>query len=206
MKNRALAIFAFGLFAGGCQSLAPSSVNRCVTIPDDIFSQKTIPFGVFIDLDKQAKIQISWSSWYIDGGLAFNVTPKQIVVFSHHNNPNPSYLYWVKNITEDQYRGILKYFESHEGRRWVEEADKVPEPSPDEIRRHDDLFVKAMIPYGEHEGYKYADLDHDYWAKLYCNISILLWAINSHLPNGVPWIENLPSDFVLKRREVLIKD
>jgi hypothetical protein len=202
----AILICAVGLLVPGCRSLTSQTVGNCVTIPEDIFNKKTIPIGVIIDLYEQSKIRISWASPYIDGGISFEVTPKQIVVYSHHDNPNPSYLYWVKNISDEQYRNIARYFASQEGKRWFEEANKVPEPFPDEVRRHDDLFIKDMIPFAEGEGYSWADLHQDYWAKLYCNISILLWSINSHLPSGVQWIEALPSDFVMKQRQVLIED
>jgi hypothetical protein len=36
------------------------------------------------------------------------ITKRQIYLRSEHNNPNPNYLYWFANITEEQYKIIEK--------------------------------------------------------------------------------------------------
>jgi hypothetical protein len=57
------------------------------------------------------KIEISWSSNYIDGRYILTITPKQIYLKSSHNNPNPNYLYWLTSITDQHYELIKSHLE-----------------------------------------------------------------------------------------------
>ena len=52
---------------------------------------------------KTNKIEISWSSNYIDGHYSLVITPRQIYLRSGHDNPNPNFLYWLTNISEKQF-------------------------------------------------------------------------------------------------------
>jgi len=59
------------------------------------------------------RIEISWTSYYIDGRYILVITPRQIYLRSNHDNPNPNYLYWLTSNTEGQYELIKHHLASN---------------------------------------------------------------------------------------------
>jgi hypothetical protein len=57
-------------------------------------------------------VRLFWSSNCNDGHYILTVTPEQIFLSSGHDNPNPNFLFWVMDISKEQYsainRGIRK--------------------------------------------------------------------------------------------------
>lgn len=51
-----------------------------------------------------------WNSNCIDGRYYMVVTPEQIYLYSGHENPNPSHLYWVLNIRKDVLNILAKNY------------------------------------------------------------------------------------------------
>ncbi len=92
---------------------------------DSVFKVKIIPenalngnFDLLVtgfskDFNKN-KIEISWSSNYIDGRYVLIITPRQIYLRSNHDNPNPNYLYWLTDISEKQFLLIKDYLDKSE--------------------------------------------------------------------------------------------
>ncbi len=60
-----------------------------------------------------AGYEISWPSISIDGSFVIVVNPQQIYLKSGHENPNPNYVYWVKNINADLYTKIVLSIKSN---------------------------------------------------------------------------------------------
>ena len=60
------------------------------------------------------KIEISWTSYYIDGHYTLVITPKQIYLKSGHDNPNPNFLYWLTDISQNQFLSIKDYLNESE--------------------------------------------------------------------------------------------
>ena len=87
------------------------SLNKASIIPDSIFSIQpdilhlTYPADTTSSSEKYG-YEIWWPSTYNDGSLVFTITKRQIYLRSGHNNPNPNYLYWFVNITNEQYKII----------------------------------------------------------------------------------------------------
>lgn len=77
-------------------------------LPDDILSGKyEYAFGWFQTENRQNVISFYWDSWQIDGRYTLRFSPKQMVLYSGHENPNPDYIYWSADITEEQFK-VLK--------------------------------------------------------------------------------------------------
>jgi hypothetical protein len=91
------------------------SVNRITVFPENSL---TSDFDIIItgfnkeETDNKSMIEISWFSSYIDGTYCFVITPRQMYLRSHHNNPNPNYLYWLKKSDSLNYKLIKKHFDS----------------------------------------------------------------------------------------------
>ena len=87
------------------------SANKASIIPDSIFLMQvdilhlTFPADTIESKEKYG-YEIRWPSTYIDGSLVLTVTKRQIYLRSGHDNPNPNYLYWFSNITDEQYKII----------------------------------------------------------------------------------------------------
>ena len=85
------------------------SINKASIIPDSIFSMQldilhlTYP-GDTTESKEKYGYEIWWPSTYNDGSLVLTITKRQIYLRSGHNNPNPNYLYWFVNITDEQYK------------------------------------------------------------------------------------------------------
>jgi hypothetical protein len=76
-------------------------------LPDDILSGKyEYAFGLFQIENRQNVISFYWDSWQIDGRYNLRFTPKQMVLYSSHENPNPNYIYWAADITEEQFKAL----------------------------------------------------------------------------------------------------
>jgi hypothetical protein len=87
------------------------SINKAPIIPDSVFSMQldilhlTYP-GDTTDSKEKYGYEIWWPSTYNDGSLVLTITKRQIYLRSGHNNPNPNYLYWLVNITDEQYKTV----------------------------------------------------------------------------------------------------
>lgn len=76
-------------------------------LPDDILSGKyEYALGWFQTENRQNVISFYWDSWLIDGRYNLRFTPKQMVLYSSHENPNPNYIYWSADITEEQFKAL----------------------------------------------------------------------------------------------------
>lgn len=76
-------------------------------LPDDILSGKyEYALGWFQTENRQNVISFYWDSWLIDGRYNLRFSPKQMVLYSSHENPNPDYIYWSADITEEQFKAL----------------------------------------------------------------------------------------------------
>lgn len=76
-------------------------------LPDDILSGKyEYAFGRFQTENRQNIVSFYWDSWNIDGRYILRFSPKQMVLYSSHENPNPDYIYWSADITEEQFKAL----------------------------------------------------------------------------------------------------
>ena len=76
-------------------------------LPDDILSGKyEYAFGLFQIENRQNIVSFYWDSWNIDGRYILRFSPKQMVLYSSHDNPNPDYIYWSADITEEQFKAL----------------------------------------------------------------------------------------------------
>jgi hypothetical protein len=89
------------------------SINRVSLIPADIFEQGADILHLALPLDTTPHnnlvgYEIRWPSICLDGSLVLTITNRQIYLRSSHDNPNPNYLYWFANISDEQYKIIDK--------------------------------------------------------------------------------------------------
>lgn len=76
-------------------------------LPDDILSGKyEYALGWFQTENRQNIVSFYWDSWNIDGRYILRFSPKQMVLYSSHDNPNPDYIYWSADITEEQFKAL----------------------------------------------------------------------------------------------------
>lgn len=76
-------------------------------LPDDILSGKyEYALGLFQTENRQNIVSFYWDSWNIDGRYILRFSPKQMVLYSSHENPNPNYIYWSADITEEQFKAL----------------------------------------------------------------------------------------------------
>lgn len=76
-------------------------------LPDDILSGKyEYALGLFQTENRQNIVSFYWDSWNIDGQYILRFSPKQMVLYSSHENPNPNYIYWSADITEEQFKAL----------------------------------------------------------------------------------------------------
>lgn len=76
-------------------------------LPDDILSGKyEYALGLFQTENRQNIVSFYWNSWNIDGRYILRFSPKQMVLYSSHDNPNPDYIYWSADITEEQFKAL----------------------------------------------------------------------------------------------------
>ena len=76
-------------------------------LPDDILSGKyEYALGLFQTENRQNIVSFYWDSWNIDGLYILRFSPKQMVLYSSHENPNPNYIYWSADITEEQFKAL----------------------------------------------------------------------------------------------------
>ena len=89
--------------------LSYDSLGGYYFLPDDLLNGKyNYVFGWFKFENKQNVINFYWDSWMIDGRYNLRFTPKQMVLYTSHENPNPDYIYWSANITEEQFQALKK--------------------------------------------------------------------------------------------------
>jgi hypothetical protein len=87
--------------------LRRDSLGGYFLLPDDILSGKyEYAFGRFQTENRQNVISFYWDSWLIDGRYNLRFTPKQMVLYTSHENPNPDYIYWSADITEEQFKAL----------------------------------------------------------------------------------------------------
>lgn len=153
MFRRTLALLTLITFSNACISQTPfgdlkvfkarfDPVNKASIIPDSIFSMRidllhlAFPVDTSVSNEKYG-YEIRWPSLYVDGSLILTITKRQIYLRSGHNNPNPNYLYWFVNISEEQYRIIESKIN----------ADKnLFEQNPSEYTLYKQLYYRKFKP------------------------------------------------------------
>ena len=133
--------------------------------------------------DNKSMIEISWFSSYIDGTYRFVITPRQMYLRSHHNNPNPNYLYWLHKSDSLNYNLIRKHFDNSE------------------------LFEKIDIQSRTEQIYSFAKIHdenyvNDNWEnKMYENLYHLILEINDAIKQIDEHIE-LPQEKLIRQTSV----
>jgi len=78
-----------------------------------LFDTATNQFS-YIQRNNEKRFDFFWNSFCIDGRFYLTVTPEQIYLTCRHENPNPSYLYWVLPTDSSIYQYILNGFQNRE--------------------------------------------------------------------------------------------
>ena len=87
--------------------LSQDSLGGYFLLPDDILSGKyEYALGWFQTENRQNIVSFYWDSWNIDGRYILRFSPKQMVLYSSHENPNPNYIHWSADITEEQFKAL----------------------------------------------------------------------------------------------------
>lgn len=71
----------------------------------------THSFDISKKNNKRKEFIFFWNSFCIDGRYYIKVTPKQIFLYSGHENPNPNNIYWVINLSDNILNILFKNFE-----------------------------------------------------------------------------------------------
>lgn len=88
--------------------VVPPILTAGVTIPDPCPHTASM---------QPKRYMISWNDTpAIDGDFILVVHPKQLFLRSGHNNPNPNYVYWVDQLSEEQYARLVKFLDAYKGR------------------------------------------------------------------------------------------
>ncbi len=91
------------------------SVNGITVFPENALTNE---FDIIItgfnklEPSSESIIEISWFSSYIDGTYCFVITPRQMYLRSHHNNPNPNFLYWLEKSDILDFKLIKEHFDN----------------------------------------------------------------------------------------------
>ena len=154
------------------------SVNGIIVFPENVLTNDydfvITGFNKFKP-DKKPMIEISWSSAYIDGIFSFVITPRQMYLRSHHNNPNPNYLYWLEKSDSLNLELIKNHFDNS---KLFESLDIQSRPG------HVYSFAKLI-----NEDY----LNDNWENKMYDNLSNIIFEINEAINQKDEKIE-LPSE------------
>ncbi len=154
------------------------SVNGIIVFPENSL---TNDFDIIITgfnkdkADNKPMIEISWFSSYIDGTYSIVITPRQMYLRSHHNNPNPNYLYWIAKTDSLNYKLIKKHFDNS---KLFESVDIQSRP-------------EYIYSFAKHLDENYVN---DNWEnKMYENLSNIISEINEAIKQTDNKIE-LPSE------------
>lgn len=155
-------------------------INHTPVIPVDVLDKHPYrlividPFDT-MDVKEEYKTRyaISWPSPSIDGSLYLVISRRQVWLLSGHDNPNPNELFWVADITEDQYRGVEDM---------IRRDNKDFEDFTGESRFVRYLDWKKYLP--ESLGGDKESGRRDFKAKRYQNAKKLIDMINSGLNPG----------------------
>lgn len=94
-------------FRAGSVPLVPPILKAGVTIPDPCPHTASM---------EPKRYMIAWNDTPgIDGDFMLVVHPTQLFLRSGHNNPNPNYVYWVEQLSEDQYTKLVRFLEAYKG-------------------------------------------------------------------------------------------
>ncbi len=133
--------------------------------------------GIYYDIEHPHKLRgfkIFWNSNVISGRNVICINPKQIYLRTEHDNPYPSYLYWIINISSEQYIAISKIINDQTGNIF---SDKTTANSLYKTLQYNYPVEEETIPYD----WTYKEiLKHkkDYKMKLYTNFRDILKLFN----------------------------
>jgi hypothetical protein len=121
---RKIRVIHFILLLAFIESFSQSNSNKTKSITRKIgydyipieYLKDTTIIGLthYLELPNKTKKKKSftffWNSYCIDGRYYMAVTPEQIYLYSGHENPNPSHIYWVLNINKDVLNILAKNY------------------------------------------------------------------------------------------------
>jgi len=161
----------------------PDSLFRFLYIPENIFDldYDFIVLDFNTDTSEQVNVieyQFDWPSNYIDGRFYIVVNPNQIYLRTGHDNPNPDFLLWVKNINREIYNKI----------KTVISDSSIFKNSEGSCGERCDIFSfsiysKEIKSPDEWTEYEIARHQKDYYDKLYMNFTKLINIFNTKLSN-----------------------
>jgi len=100
LGNTKKAVFVTTIDKGDYFYIPPSASSDSV---DAILYQDKTRLKVNPD---NRPIKFSWTSNCNDGEYILTITPEQIFFSSGHDNPNPNFLFWIVDITKEQFQAI----------------------------------------------------------------------------------------------------
>lgn len=111
-----LIVFA-AVFSATSLSARRASQDSVPLVPPILKSGVTIPEPCPHTASMEPKrYMITWNDTpAIDGDFMLVVHPKQLFLRSGHNNPNPNYVYWVEQLSEDLYVKLVKFLDAYKG-------------------------------------------------------------------------------------------
>jgi hypothetical protein len=159
------------------------SVYCMSLIPENILDLKYDFIVINFELDtigisKEKIYNICWPSPYIDGDFQIEVNPRQIYLITGHNNPNPSFVYWVKNINIEVYSKIEKALkDSSNFKESVSYSQYV-------IVSYKDYIPEIEFTNDEWTNSEWLQYENDYYEKSYMNFSKIIEIFNNELSNS----------------------
>jgi hypothetical protein len=180
----------------------PYESNKIPYLEKNVFQLKSIEDPCFYNTKNlQPKYMIFWYEWYIDSSLVITIHPKQILVRSINNNPNPMFLYWLVDIDESQYKEICFVLDNHQIIKFSNN-DVWQFDNYNVLRCEKCLIMKRIEdPYSK-KNYELAE--KLFWENMYNNISSIITEFNNFFPVGVKKLPLPDSDFINKKQYVVL--
>jgi hypothetical protein len=155
------------------------------------------------------KYMIYWFSDYREITIILVIHPNHIFLRSTSSNPNPDQLYWATDLTDEQFKIICNYLDSHK-------AGYLEYNNTSEKLVWGDYITMMFKNYLKDHAYLSATLSEDdkgretseneFWVKTYLNLSLLLWEINKQFQGITSPIEYPNYSFIYDRKLVIIKN
>ncbi len=162
------------------------SIYRITVFPENVLTDGSdiviTGFNEEIE-EKKSLMEISWFSSYIDGTYCFTITPRQMHLRSHHNNPNPNYLYWLEKIDDLKFKLIKEHFDNSK-----EFENLNVKSRPGYIYSFKNYFTEEYV-------------NNDWEDNMYKNLKVLIAEINKAMKQTESKI-CIPSERLIKQNSV----